>query len=68
MASNHRAFLLSVVTEYNIRRIRAMAGFDTDDGFHTPVFSTYDVDSHLTDFEVTAYLEPGRPDAWGVSH
>jgi hypothetical protein len=68
MANNHRAFLLTVQTEYDIRRIRAVAGFDTEDGFRTPVFSPFDVDSYLTDFEVTAYLERGRPQAWGASH
>ena len=64
MANNQRAFLLSVQTEFDIRRIRAIAGLDTADGFRTPVFSPLDVDSYLTDFEVTAYLERGRPHAF----
>lgn len=63
-----RAFLLSVGTEYGIRRIRAIPGFDTRDGFVTPLFSPYDEDTHLTDFEVTAYLDHEHNEAWGAAH
>lgn len=69
MAISHpRAFLLSVVTEYGIRRIRAIPGFDTRDGFVTPMFTPYDEDTHLTDFEVTAYLDHHHDEAWGQAH
>jgi hypothetical protein len=65
---NHGAFLMSVVTEYDRRRIRAVPGFDTPGGFLAPYYAPREADSHLTDFEVTAYLEPGRGQAWGTSH
>jgi hypothetical protein len=65
MALPHpRAFLLSVTTEYGTRRIQAMAGLDTPEGFWTPYDQWGSATGELTGFEVTAILDSDHERAW----
>jgi hypothetical protein len=61
------AFYLGCVDDYGTRRLVAHAVQLTDGGVRTPTYRCSDPGSELTHLQVSAYLTPDQPRAWGYT-
>jgi hypothetical protein len=61
------AFYLDCVNDYGTRRLVAHAVQLTDGGVRTPTYRYSDPGSELTHLQVSAYLTPDQPHAWGYT-
>jgi hypothetical protein len=61
------AFYLDCVNDYGTHKLVAKVVQLIDDGIRTPSYRWSEPDSELTNLQVSAYLTPDQPYAWGCS-